>query len=48
LTGRGGLTLFVKYLKGEGICLLSDENFGKPRKSMKGQAIWNIFKQVFF
>lgn len=47
LTGRGGLALFVKYLTGIGIYALMDENFGKMRKSLKGQAIWNIFKQVF-
>jgi hypothetical protein len=46
LTGRGGLALFVKYLNGIGIYSLLDESFGKMRKSLKGQAIWNIFKQV--
>ena len=47
LTGRGGLALFVKYLNGAGIYSLLDESFGKIRKSLKGQAVWNIFKQVF-
>ena len=46
LTGRGGLALFVKYLNGVGIYSLLDESFGKMRKSLKGQAIWNIFKQI--
>jgi len=39
--------LFVKYLNGAGIYSLLDESFGKIRKSLKGQAVWNIFKQVF-
>lgn len=47
LTGRGGLALFVKYLNGVGIYALMEERFGEMRKSLKGQALWNIFKQIF-
>ncbi len=47
LTGRGGLALFVKYMNGVGIYDLMEESFGTLRKSLKGQAIWNIFKQIF-
>jgi len=47
LTGRGGLTPFVRYLSGINIYSLLVENFGHIRKSKKGIAIWNIFKQIF-
>lgn len=47
LTGRGGLSLFVRYL--EKVCIydILDERFGRLRKSLKGIPAWNLFKQVF-
>ncbi len=47
LTGRGGLALFVRYLYMVGIYELLAERFNWIRKSMKGVAVWNIFKQIF-
>lgn len=47
LTGRGGLALFVHYLYKVGIYELLTERFNWIRKSMKGVAVWNIFKQIF-
>ena len=46
LTGRGGLSLFVKYLSGIKIYGLFLDHFSGIRKSLKGVAIWNIFKQI--
>jgi hypothetical protein len=46
LTGRGGLALFNRYLSGVGILDILKNNFGDLRKSMKGLAIWRLFKQV--
>lgn len=47
LTGRGGLALFVRYLSSINIYAILHEHFSGMRKSMKGKAVWNIFKQVF-
>jgi hypothetical protein len=47
LTGRGGLALFVRYLSSINVYGLLLEHFGWIRKSAKGIAVWNIFKQVF-
>ncbi len=46
LTGRGGMALFVRYVSGIKIYGLFLERFSWMRKSMKGVAVWNIFKQV--
>lgn len=46
LTGRGGMALFVRYIEKVGICALLLELFGHIRKSKKGAAVYNIFKQV--
>ncbi len=47
LTGRGGLALFVRYLSSINIYALLLEHFSGIRRSMKGEAVWNIFKQIF-
>jgi hypothetical protein len=47
LTGRGGLALFVRYLSSINIYALLLEQFSGIRRSMKGEPIWNIFKQIF-
>ena len=47
LTGRGGMTLFVKYLSSVEIYPLLQDLFGDVRKSKKGLPVWNIFKQIF-
>jgi len=46
LTGRAGLTLFVAYLHQIGIFPLFDRYFGSIRKSKKGIAAFELFKQV--
>lgn len=46
LTGRGGMTAFVRYIEKVGICNVLLSFFGYIRKSKKGASIWNIFKQV--
>jgi hypothetical protein len=47
LTSRGGLSLFVRYLRN--CCLLPhlETEFGGIRKSRKGQSVTEIFKQLF-
>lgn len=47
ITGRGGLTLFSRYLEQCGIFVLLETPFGKFRKSAKGLAVWLLFKQIF-
>ena len=47
ITGRAGLAFFVRYLDSIGIKILIDRLFGTIRKSRKGQAVYDIFKQVF-
>ncbi len=47
LTGRGGLALFVRYLSSINIYALLLEYFTGIRRSMKGEPVWNIFKQIF-
>ncbi len=47
LSGRGGLSLFVRYLSSIGIYAILERHFGFLRKSKKGVAIWNLFMQVF-
>ncbi len=46
LTGRGGMSLYVRYLRGIKIYGLFLEQFSWIRKNMKGVAIWNILKQI--
>lgn len=47
LSGRGGLSLFVRYLHGINIYHLVCPLFPGMRKSAKGLPVWNLFKQVF-
>ena len=47
LTGRAGLTLFVRYLKGIDLFLYMEQIFCRIRKSRKGQKISEVFKQLF-
>jgi len=47
LTSRGGLTLFVRYLRNIAIYPVLERLFGSIRKSAKGQPVSEIFKQVF-
>ena len=46
LTGRGGMTLFVRYMETVGIYAMLLNAFGYIRKSKKGVEVGNIFKQV--
>jgi Transposase DDE domain group 1 len=47
LTSRGGLALFVRYLRNIAIYPVLERLFGSIRKSAKGQPVSEIFKQVF-
>ena len=47
LTGRGGLSLFVRYLRGIGLNPQLETFFGSMRRSRKGQAVSEVFKQLF-
>ena len=47
LTSRGGLSLFVRYLRGIDVYRYLEELFGNIRKSGKGLPIAEVFKQVF-
>jgi len=46
LTSRGGLSLFVRYLDRIGVMSHMHRLFGGIRKSRKGRAVEEIFKQV--
>ncbi len=46
LTGRGGMTLFARYMETVGIYAMLLNAFGYIRKSKKGVEVGNIFKQV--
>jgi len=46
LTGRAGLNLFVRYLRGIDLYPHLDRLFGSMRKHPKGLAITELFKQV--
>jgi len=46
ITGRGGLSLFVRYLDGIKIGSHLDRLFGTIRKSRKGLPICEVFKQL--
>jgi len=47
LTGRGGLTLFSRYLRGIGIYPHLEHLFGPLRKSDKGVGVSALFHQLF-
>jgi hypothetical protein len=47
LTSRGGLSLFVRYLRNIAIYPVLARLFGSIRKNAKGQPVSEIFKQVF-
>lgn len=47
MTGRGGITFFVKFLINIGIYSILEEYFGDIRKSKKGMPTADIFKQIF-
>lgn len=47
LTSRGGLALFVRYLTTIDLFPLLDRWFGSLRKSRKGTAIVQLFKELF-
>lgn len=47
ITGRGGLSLFVRYLAGINLYPLLEEKFSGLRKSSKGLSVWKLFLQVF-
>lgn len=45
LTGRGGLSLFVRYLSQIQLQPLLEQHFGRLRRSRKGLPIWSLFLQ---
>lgn len=47
LTGRGGLALFVRYLRELDLMEHLDRLFGSMRKSSKGLPVTALFKQLF-
>ena len=47
LTSRAGLTLFVRYLRNIALFPYLEQLFSPVRKSGKGQAVTEIFKQLF-
>jgi hypothetical protein len=47
LTSRGGLTLFVRYLRNITIYPVLERLFNSTRKNAKGQPVSEVFKQVF-
>ena len=47
MTGRGGLNLFVRYLRNIEIFAQLEIFFGSIRRNRKGQPIGEIFKQLF-
>jgi hypothetical protein len=47
LTSRGGLSIFVSYLRNIAISPVLESLFGSLRKSSKGQPVSEVFKQVF-
>jgi hypothetical protein len=47
ITGRGGLSLFSRYLEQIGIWEMLDSKFGLLRRSSNGLPLWVLFKQVF-
>ncbi len=47
LTSRGGLALFVRYLRNIAVYPVLERLFGSIRKSAKGQPVSEVFKQLF-
>ncbi len=47
MTSRAGLTLYVRYLRNIALLPYIEQLFGPLRKSCKGQALTEIFKQMF-
>ncbi|MFQ5587112.1 MAG: IS1380 family transposase, partial [Thermodesulfobacteriota bacterium] len=47
LASRGGLSLFVRYLRGVGLTPHLERLFGALRRNRKGQPVSEIFKQLF-
>jgi hypothetical protein len=47
ITGRGGLSLFSRYLEQIGIWDILESKFCIIRKSSKGLPVWILFKQIF-
>ena len=47
LTSRGGLALFVRYLRNIALSPVLERLFGSIRKNAKGQPVSEIFKQLF-
>lgn len=47
LTGRGGLSLFVRYLRGIALYPHLERLFGAIRKTSKRQPVCEIFKQIW-
>ena len=47
LNSRGGLTVFVRYLRNIAIYPVLERLFGSIRKNAKGQPVAEIFKQIF-
>ena len=46
LSSRGGLNLFVRYIRNIGLCHRMEVLFGSMKKSRKGQPVIEIFKQL--
>jgi hypothetical protein len=47
LSSRGGLNLFVRYIRNIGLCRRLEVLFGSMKKSRKGQPVVEIFKQLW-
>ncbi len=47
LASRGGLSLFVRYLRGIDLAPHLERLFGTLRRNRKGQLVSEIFKQLF-
>lgn len=47
LTGRAGLSLFVRYFRGIGLSSSLERLFGSMRRSGKGTPVMALFKQLF-
>ncbi len=47
LTGRAGLTFFIRYIQNINVYPLIERFFGTIRKSQKGMPVVEIFKQLF-
>jgi hypothetical protein len=47
LSGRGGLALFSRYVRGIGLLPRLDDLFGSIRKSAKGLPVGDLFHQLF-